>query len=127
MYSKFTIFLYFLQFFLICFLYFLLFFVQFFQKNFFAFFLHPGSDSDEIKDGFWMGLVYKGKWEWVDNWPLAVSNWAPGHPDQDTWSQHHDCARMNKYGHFYNDRCSKKLPYVCKDAVFLDGHIFCTG
>jgi len=26
-----------------------------------------------------MGLRYVGEiWIWVDNWPLAVSNWAPG-------------------------------------------------
>lgn len=26
---------------------------------------------------------------------------------------------MDKFGHFYNDKCSKELPYVCK-AEFID-------
>lgn len=77
-------------------------------------------DSEEMKGGYWMGLQNKGGyWTWVDHWPLAVSNWAPGHPDQDTWKQHHDCGRMDIYGHFYNDNCNTHLPYVCK-AEFID-------
>jgi len=67
-----------------------------------------------------MGLEYKvGTWGWVDKWPLLVSNWAPGHPDSDSWTEQHDCGRMNNVGQFYNENCRKHLPYVCK-AEFVD-------
>jgi len=76
-------------------------------------------DSEEIVGGFWMGLQYRyGKWSWVDNWPLLVSNWAPGHPDSDSWNEKRDCGRLNNIGQFYNDNCKEELPFACKDAVF---------
>lgn len=77
-------------------------------------------DSEQIAGGYWMGLQYEhSSWSWVDHWPLTVSNWAPGHPNQDTWNKKHDCGRMTNNGQFYNDDCKRHLPYVCK-AEFID-------
>ena len=83
-------------------------------------------ENDDIKHGFWMGLVKRynkneyGIWEWVDNWPLAVSNWAAGHPTQDSLVKYHDCAVMDNTGHFKDENCrTKHRPYICK-AEFIE-------
>jgi hypothetical protein len=44
-----------------------------------------GQNENAVDDGYWMGLQFKvpsSRWTWVDNWPVLVTNWAPGHPDK---------------------------------------------
>ena len=80
----------------------------------------PNGNSDDLPNGFWIGLkndeYRKGlgkQWGWVDHWPLTYSRWNGLEP-----TGQNDCAYVRKESLWATEMCTSLKPFVFKSEFY---------
>ncbi|XP_053533584.1 C-type mannose receptor 2 isoform X1 [Ictalurus punctatus] len=76
--------------------------------------------SKRLTTSAWVGLYSDlNSWRWsLNDLPLNVSytNWYPGQPDNAGGKQ--TCGLAVSYGKWWDDQCTRLLPFICYNASF---------